>query len=97
MLRPCSPFVAPIIVIPAFLTVLLIRSCMAMSSSINTQIFSPSSVEISSFSNSSVSSQILGMKIENTDPAPFSLETVTPPPINSANLLLIGRPKPVPP
>ena len=97
MLSPCSPLVAPMRVMPAFLTVLLIKSCIAISSSIRIQILSPSSVSISSFSSSSVSSQILGMKIENTEPTPFSLDTVTPPPINSANLLLIGRPKPVPP
>ena len=95
--RPCSPLVAPIKVMPAFFTVLFIKSCIAISSSISTHKFSPSKEEISSFSSSSDSSQILGIKIENTDPTPFSLDTVTPPPINSANLLLIGRPRPVPP
>ena len=95
--RPCSPLVAPINVIPAFFTVLFIKSCIAISSSISTHKFSPSKEDISSFSSSSDSSQILGIKMENTDPTPFSLDTVTPPPINSANLLLIGRPRPVPP
>ena len=82
---------------PAFLIVLLTKSCIATSSSISTHKFSPFKELISSFSKSSASSHILGTKIVKTEPLPFSEETVTPPPISSANLFEIGNPKPVPP
>ena len=97
MFKPCSPFVAPNKVNPAFFIVLFTRSCIAISSSMRTHKFSPAKALTSSFSKSSASSQILGIKIVKTDPLPFSDETVTPPPISSANLFEIGRPRPVPP
>ena len=95
---PFSPFVAPISVRLSFAIVLLIRPCIAASSSTRTTTFSVESRLITPSSISSlISGHSLGTAIEKTDPTPSSLDTLTSPPIISANLFDIGSPRPVPP
>ena len=73
---PFSPLVAPIKVKLSFAIVLLIKPCIAASSSINTTTFSVESrlIILSSIS-SLISEHSLGTAIEKTDPTPSSLET----------------------
>ena len=67
---------------PALTIVRLIKSCIATSSSISTHIFSSSMFSTLTSEISSCSEQILGIKIEKTEPLPFSEETPTSPPIS---------------
>ena len=96
---PFSLFVAPIRVKFSLEIVLLIRSCIATSSSTRTTRLSSASklITLLSTSSSLYSGHSLGTERVNTEPAPSSLVTTTSPPIISANFLEIGNPNPVPP
>ena len=96
---PFSLFVAPSKVRFNFEIVLLIKSCIATSSSTKTTKLSCASrlITLPLTSSSLYSGHSLGTDIVNTEPTPSSLVTMTSPPIISANFLEMGRPKPVPP
>ena len=96
---PFSLFVAPISVRFSLDIVLLIRSCMATSSSTRTTRLSSASklITLLSTSSSLYSGHSRGTDRVKTEPTPSSLVSTTSPPIISANFLDIGKPNPVPP